>query len=100
MITHIVQWRVRDEADGMDKERILAKMQTMLEDLNGKIPEIITLSVGVNERPGDNASDLVLLSTFADWDALKRYAEHPDHLHVVDFVGRVVTERRVVDFES
>lgn len=100
MITHVVQWRVCEQADGMDKAQIISEMQAMLEDLNGKIPDIITLSVGVNERPGENASDVVLLSTFADWDALKRYSKHPDHLQVVDFVGKVVTERRVVDFES
>ena len=100
MITHIVQWRVREEAEGLQKPQILQEMRDRLEALNGKIPEIITLSVGLNERPGDHASDIVLLSTFADWEALSRYAAHPDHQEVVAFVGKVVTERRVVDFEG
>ncbi|MCC5850647.1 MAG: Dabb family protein [Verrucomicrobia bacterium] len=100
MITHIVQWRVKENAAGLSREEILEEMRQRLEGLNGKIPEIITLSVGVNERPGDHASDIVLMSTFSDWEALKTYADHPDHQAVVAFVGKVVSERRVVDFES
>jgi len=100
MITHIVQWRVKENAEGLSREEILEEMRRRLEALNGKIPEIITLSVGVNERPGEHASDIVLMSTFSDWEALKTYAGHPDHQAVVGFVGKVVSERRVVDFES
>ncbi len=100
MITHIVQWRVRDEADGMRKPELLQEMKCRLESLNGVVPDIISLSAGVNDRPGDMASDIVLLSTFADWEALKRYVEHPAHQEVVKFVGRIVTERRFVDFEG
>jgi len=100
MITHIVQWRVRDEADGMRKPELLQEMKCRLEALNGVVPDIISLSAGINDRPGDMASDIVLLSTFADWEALKRYVEHPAHQEVVKFVGRIVTERRFVDFEG
>ncbi|MCH8527275.1 MAG: Dabb family protein [Kiritimatiellae bacterium] len=100
MITHIVCWRVKDEADGLGKPELLEKMKAELEGLNGQISEIISLSVGLNEKPGDAASDIVLMSSFADWDALKRYVEHPAHQAVVGFVSRVVSERRVVDFEQ
>lgn len=100
MITHIVCWRVKEEANGLGKPALLAKMKSELEALNGRIPEIISLRVGVNEKPGDTASDVVLMSTFADWDALQRYVGHPAHQAVVEFVSRVVTERRVVDFEQ
>lgn len=100
MITHIVCWRVKEQAEGLGKSEILDRMKSELEALNGQIPEIISLSVGLNEKPGDAASDVVLMSTFADWDALKRYVDHPAHQAVVGFVSRVVRERRVVDFES
>lgn len=100
MITHIVQWRVREEADGHPKARLIEEMQQRLEALNGVIPEIITLSVGINAKAGEQASDIVLLSTFADWEALQRYVVHPAHQEVAKFIGAVVTERRVVDFEN
>ena len=100
MITHIVCWRVKEEAAGLDRPAILQKMKADLEALNGVIPEIGSLQVGLNEKESDFASDLVLHSTFASWEDLATYAAHPAHQAVVAFVKDVVTERRVVDFTS
>jgi hypothetical protein len=91
---------VKDEADGLDRTGILEKLKTDLEALPGQIPEILSLQVGINEKESDAASDVALLSTFADWDALARYQAHPAHQEVVAFVKGVVSERRVVDFED
>lgn len=99
MITHIVQWKVKDQADGLNKSQILQKIRSDLEALPEKMDEIISLQVGLNQKPSDAASDLVLLSTFADWESLGRYQNHPDHLAVAAYLKTVVTERRVVDFE-
>lgn len=100
MITHVVQWKVKDEAGGLDKAAILEKLQSDLEGLVGQIEEILSLTVGVNQTSSDAASDIVLLSSFADWECMRRYQEHPAHLRVVDFVKQVAIERRVVDFEA
>ena len=100
MITHIVQWKVHDHALGMDKTALLDKLKSDLEALPAAIEEILSLTVGINEAESDAASDVVLLSTFADWDALQAYQVHPSHQRVVSFVKQIVTERRVVDFES
>jgi len=100
MVTHVVCWKVKDGADGLDRDGILEKLKTDLEALPGKIDEILSLTVGINEKESDAASDVVLLSTFADWEALARYQDHPAHREVVGFVKGVVTERRVVDFED
>jgi len=100
MITHVVQWKVKDEAEGLDKAAILDRIKADLEGLVGEIGEILSLTVGINEKPSDAASDLVLMSTFADWEAMEGYQTHPAHQKVVAFVKQVVTERRVVDFES
>lgn len=99
MITHIVQWKVKDKADGLDKAGILEKIRKDLEALPEIIEEIISLQVGLNEKPSDAASDIVVLSTFADWHALARYQGHPAHQAVGAYLKTVVTERRVVDFE-
>jgi hypothetical protein len=100
MITHVVCWKVVEEADGRTRPEILQKMKEDLEALAGTIPELESISVGINAKEAEVASDVVLLSTFADWDALERYQVHPAHQEVVAFVKTVVTERRVVDFES
>ena len=100
MITHVVQWKIQEKALGMDKSSIMDKLKADLEALPSEIDEILSLTVGLNEVESDAASDVVLLSTFADWEALKRYQIHPVHQRVVSFVKQVVAERRVVDFES
>jgi hypothetical protein len=100
MITHIVQWKIQESALGMDKNTLLEKLKADLEALPADIEDILSLTVGINEVESDAASDVVLLSTFADWDALKRYQVHPSHQRVVSFVKQIVSERRVVDFES
>ena len=99
MITHIVQWKVKDQALDLDKGGILKKMKASLEALTECIEEVISLQVGLNEKPSDVASDIVLLTTFADWDALNRYQVHPEHVKAGVFIKEVATERRVVDFE-
>ncbi len=99
MITHTVCWRVKDGALGLSKAEILRKMKTDLEALAGQIPGIQSLRVGINEKPGPQASDVALLSVFESWEALDAYAGHPAHQAVVAFVVQVAEERRVVDFE-
>ena len=100
MITHVVQWKIKQTALGMDTSALLKKLKADLEALPSEIEDILSLTVGINEADSDAASDVVLLSTFADWDALKRYQVHDSHQRVVSFVKQIVSERRVVDFES
>lgn len=100
MITHIVLLKIQDQALGLDKSELMEKLKADLEALPAQIEEIISLNVGINAQPGDAASDVVLLSTFADWDSLNRYQHHPAHQEVVAFVKQIVSERRVVDFEG
>ncbi|MDF3127788.1 Dabb family protein [Kiritimatiellaeota bacterium B1221] len=100
MITHIVQWKVKDQDADLDKKGILEKIKNLLEELPAEIPEIISLQAGINEKPSDAASDIVLLSTFAGWQDLEAYQVHPAHVAVGAYLKTVVTERRVVDFED
>ncbi len=45
------------------------------------------------------AYDLVFITTHSDEDALTQYISHPAHREVAGFIGKVVAERNVVDFE-
>lgn len=100
MITHVVLWKIQNQALGLEKSELIEKLRADLEKLPAEIEEIISLNVGINAKPGDAASDVVLLTTFADWEALDIYQNHPAHQKVVGFVKQIVTERRVVDFEG
>ncbi len=98
MIKHIVMWKVKGHAEGLDKPAILKRMKSDLEALKGAIPEIETIEAGINTVPSDAAADICLISVFRTWEDLDMYRDHPAHQEVVAFVKQVVTDRRVVDY--
>jgi len=93
-------WTLKDEAEGNTKEVNKSKFKALLEGLVGNVPTLETLEVGVKgeNSPEDN-QDIVLTTTHKDWEGLKAYATHPNHLKVVEFAKKVVASRAAVDFE-
>jgi quinol monooxygenase YgiN len=100
MIKHIVAWKLKDHAAGNDKHTNAARLKQGLEALRGKIPGLLTIEVGLNFNPAEDASDVVLYSEFTDRAALDAYLNHPDHLALVPFAREVRLERRVMDYEA
>lgn len=100
MLKHVVMWKLKDHALGMDKPALAAELKRRLEALPGSVPGILSLEVGLNVVQADTASDVVLVSAFRDLAGLKAYAEHPAHLEVVAFVRQVAEERRACDYEA
>lgn len=98
MVTHIVMWNLKDEAEGGGKNRNAAIIKERLEGLVGRIEGLISLKVGRGVMPG--GYDLCLLGQYKDLDALKFYREHPLHKEVQQFVHKVITERVSCDFED
>lgn len=98
MIKHIVFWIVKEEAEGLKKAAILTKMKAMLEALPPHIAVVKGLEVGLNIIPSDRAFDLALYTTFDSLEDLKIYANHPEHLKVVDFFKKVVEKSAAVDY--
>ncbi len=96
MVTHIVLWNLKEEAEGAGKEQNAAIMKERLEALVGKIPGLISLTVGRNVMP--TGYDLCLLGRYEDIDALKLYRDHPLHKEVQQFVHKVITDRVSCDF--
>ena len=99
MIKHIVLWRLKDFAEGASKKDNADKVRTMLEDMRGKIPGMLTLEVGLNFEQSDAASDISLYTEFTTREALDAYQVHPEHMNVKNFLPLVRTERRVIDYE-
>ncbi|MFP4417061.1 MAG: Dabb family protein [Fibrobacterota bacterium] len=98
MIKHVVMWKLRETAMGATKYENALAMKTRLEGLQEKIPEIQSIEAGININVSPTASDIVLVSTFADEEALEKYINHPEHKKVADFVSSVRLERSVVDY--
>jgi hypothetical protein len=99
MIKHIVLWKLKDFAEGATKQQNALKVKVMLEDMRGKIPCMLKLEVGLNFEAGDSACDISLYSEFTSREALDAYQIHPEHMKVKNFLPRVRSERRVVDYE-
>ena len=99
MIRHIVCWKFLDHTEGASKAENLRKAKSMLESLPARIPEILSLEVGIDATQGSGSFDLALNGTFASGAALGAYQRHPEHVNVVTFLRRVQSEKSVVDYE-
>ena len=99
MVKHIVFWTLKGSAEGRSKEENALEVKRRLEALNGKIPGLISLEVGVDISRTEASADAALFSVFEDREALSVYRNHPEHLAIREFVGRVRNQRYVVDYE-
>jgi hypothetical protein len=99
MIKHIVFFGIADEFEGMDKAGLCARIKSELEGLQGLIPELDYIEVGINhpDAPAGNY-DLALYSEFDSMEALNAYQIHPEHQRVAAFIGKVKTSRACVDY--
>lgn len=101
MIKHIVMWRLHEFADGNSKAENARKLKDYLLALKESIPQIQRIEVGTNITANDsNAADVVLYSEFENRETLTAYQKHPEHQKVVQFLSKVRSEKRVVDYQA
>ncbi len=102
MINHVVMWKLKDEAVGKSKAENANLMKEKLESMPPLIEELESVEVGIHmfEGGGDPICDVVLIAKCENEESLHAYAAHPEHKKVVEFILKVVKERRVVDFVS
>ena len=94
MVVHIVMFKFSDEHKGSNIE----KAKEMLEALVFKIEPLIKMEVGVDFNQSERAFDMSLYSTFKTKEDLAEYATHKAHLELVEFIKKVTTESKVVDY--
>ena len=96
MIKHIVMIRLRET----EKRKANAiRLKEAIEGLMGKIPELLTMEVGLNVNTKASAYDLVLTSGFESLEALDAYRVHPEHKKVLELLYEVMEQTAVVDYE-
>ncbi len=87
MIRHVIMWKLKE---GTDAEVIKKE----LEGLNGQIPGLLSLEVGIEE------DDAVLISDHESWEALETYAKHPLHVAAANtFVRPYIVSRQAVNYK-
>ena len=94
MIVHIVMFNFKDE----NKEENAKRIKKLLEALPSKIPELVSMEVGINFDTAERAMDLSLLSTFETKEDLQAYNIHEEHLKVVSEIKKIATLSKVVDY--
>lgn len=99
MIRHCVWWTMKDEAEGNNAETNARLMVERLESLRG-LAGLKDMEVSLHFLPTSTEPvQILLLTTHEDVAGLRTYRTEPEHLEVVDFIRKVVTSRRCIDWE-
>ncbi len=99
MVKHIILWKLKETFTPEEKAAAKAEAKARLENLNGKIPGMISLSVIIDGCDSSNA-DMMLDSAFDDEAALAGYQVNPLHQEAAGFVRSVVENRLCLDFHA
>ncbi len=78
MIKHIVCYKLKDRS-----EPAAEKARQVLLSMEGRVPMIRSINVGVDLIHSDRSYDLVLEVVLDDLDALEAYQENPYHKNAV-----------------
>jgi len=103
MIKHIVLWNLKEKAGGQSRRENAQRLKQELEALNGVIPGLRVLEVGIHigdSEAGDDDADVVLYSEFDDMAALENYYPHPEHVKIKSFAKSIRSSRKVINYES
>ncbi|MFN0085468.1 MAG: Dabb family protein [Blastocatellia bacterium] len=95
MIRHLVLFRFKADTPQSDRDGFLA----MLRELPGKISEVRSFEAGYDVLRAPRSFDLALVATYADLEALDRYAKHEHHLPVVARSKEICEQVVSVDYE-
>lgn len=97
MIRHIVMWRVAGET-ASERRKTAAFVKQEFEGLQGLIPGLLEIDVGLDVSDVDYACDVVLVADFESRAALDAYANHPEHLRVREALSGMREARHQVDY--
>lgn len=91
MYTHVVLFRLADPARASEGAE-------MLRSLDGNVPTLDHIEVGIDDLAQDRSSHLCLITRFADRAAYEAYHAHPFHQALLQRFGPLVAEARKVDW--
>lgn len=90
-LRHIVIWTLHDPADA-------PRFKAELDSCAALVPGMAQFEVATRQPGLEANADVVLLSTFADADALAAYQNHPHHQAVSRRIAPMRRERTVLDY--
>jgi len=100
MVKHIILWTLNPELSEDEKKEVKKGIKEGLEGLKGKVPGLLDVKVHIDGRLASSNADVMLDSTLESEEALKGYAQHPEHVAVANGKVRPYTiQRSCLDFE-
>jgi diamine N-acetyltransferase len=93
-LTHVVMFKLKKPTAA-----VLAEAAARLRALQGVVPTLISIEVGLDVVHEGRSYDLVIINRFANQADLAAYQEHPDHQLVLDYLRPIVNASASVDFE-
>jgi hypothetical protein len=95
MLTHIFLFKLTDPTTNN-----MEMLQEKLLSLDGKVPQLRHIEVGLNIVPSTRAYDVALYTRFDSREEMEAYQVHPYHQEVVAYVRSVVAGSVSVDYET
>ena len=92
MVKHVVVYKLKE---GVNKEKAVQIIASVLEPLVGKSPGLISMEI----RGCFGGSDYALYSEFESRQALEDYAVHPLHLEAKTHFHHFIQTRTAADYE-
>lgn len=100
MVKHIILWTLNPELSAEEKQKVKEGIKAGLESLVGKVPGLLECKVNIDGRLDTSNADVMLDSTLSSPEALKGYAQHPEHVAVANGKVRPYTvQRTCLDYE-
>lgn len=94
MFTHIVFFKLKDTEKVTEARDILLSME-------GKIPQLKGLEVGVDELHTERSYDLALITRFDSLEDMNTYQVHEYHVNeVLKYLKPMIESSKAVDFIS
>ena len=88
MVRHIVMIKLKEIPAAFERQNAINQIKAGLEALPNKIDVIKAYEVGVNINPNPLAYEIVLISEFENFNDLNIYREHPEHIKVLELIGK------------
>ena len=95
MITHIVFFKLKDASP-----ENIEKTRDVLQGLEGNVPKLRSLEVGVDVIRSERSYDIALIAKFDSLEDLNAYQTHPVHVKVGEYINSVKESAVAVDYES
>ncbi|WNS46205.1 Dabb family protein [Paenibacillus sp. MMS20-IR301] len=94
MIKHIVFFKLKDRSP----EKV-AETVAVLRNMEGKIPQLISIEVGADLIHSERSFDIALVTVVASLEDLQAYQVHPAHKEVIVHINEVKEVSIAVDYE-